>query len=498
MKLRFYNHLLVAAVALAMMLSGCKKEEGMAIDVPSDSILVEVGGYERTGTTTFTSENVSAATVTSVPQGWEVVDIDMYKRTITVKSPSYEAVHAQEDAAVESGTLNIKFSTPSGKSKSVDIYVAILTNPDVDYSDTFANCFIACKPNTRYIFDPRKGGCGVDVVASDVEIIWQTSVDLIKYVEVKRDNYGRAVSASFFVEETLDDDDEPTGKLVAGNALLGGYSDSGELLWTWHIWVTNNNPEKNTIQLGGREMMNVNLGADCNSEGEMNSEKIWGSYGMYYQWGRRTPLVGPNDWKFSLNENKVLYDKDNLPTNAVKIYYVESDSEKGTLNWALSNPLAMILGNADNGNDWLYSGHDNELWGGNEKSDNDPCPAGWRLPDSSIFEKLTILGSDDDMDWKDAQGMYGWHLEDTDTGQSYFFTAQGRRNYLDGRLDIVNDDATRPIPWSGYYWTATSADESAKAMWFDLNSESRALWNGFDANKDMQRANAMPVRCVRE
>ena len=93
--------------------------------------------------------------------------------------------------------------------------------------------------------------------------------------------------------------------------------------------------------------------------------------------------------------------------------------------------------------------------------------------------------------------MYGWHLEDTTTGQSHFFTAQGRRNYLDGRLDIVNDDETCPIPWSGYYWTATESNNDAVAMFFDLNSATRT-WNGFDAARAMQRANALPVRCVKE
>ena len=95
--------------------------------------------------------------------------------------------------------------------------------------------------------------------------------------------------------------------------------------------------------------------------------------------------------------------------------------------------------------------------------------------------------------------MYGWNLVDkSDENAKFFFTAQGRRNYLDGRLDIVNDDEECPIPWSGYYWTATStANGDAKAMFFDLNSATRT-WNGFDASRDMYRANALPIRCVRE
>jgi hypothetical protein len=103
------------------------------------------------------------------------------------------------------------------------------------------------------------------------------------------------------------------------------------------------------------------------------------------------------------------------------------------------------------------------------------------------------------MPWREAQHLYGWMLTDTTTGVEHFFTAQGRRNYLDGRLDIVNDDEMRPVPWSGYYWTTTLAekDADATALFFDLNSATRT-WNGFDAKCAMHRANALPVRCVKE
>ena len=56
MKLRFYHHLMMALVALVMLFVGCKKEETIDFEVPSDSILIEIGGYGREGTTTFTSD----------------------------------------------------------------------------------------------------------------------------------------------------------------------------------------------------------------------------------------------------------------------------------------------------------------------------------------------------------------------------------------------------------------------------------------------------------
>jgi uncharacterized protein (TIGR02145 family) len=488
MKLRFFNHLILAALALATLLSGCKKGETMDFDVPSESILFEFEGYDIDGTTTFTSENVSSVNVSSVPSGWEIVAVDMYEKSITVHSPKREAIESKE--AVDSGTINLKVFTPSGKEKSVSIYVAILANEDINYFDKPANCYIANKYNRRYLFNPMIGGSSTPLNTSYIEIIWQTSKDVIKYIDMQDG------VASFYVEERLDENDKPSGMLQMGNALIGAFSESGELLWTWHIWVTNSDPENETITLNGRTLMNINLGADINSEGEGNGDdnRVGRSYGLYYQWGRRTPFVGPATWNFWSNKDLALY---NNLGYSIYLDYVASDETTGDVAWAVNNPLSVITGYKDNSYDWLFSGHD-QLWDENSKSEHDPCPNGWRVPDSSIYENLTISSVDDNIeDWAVAQKMYGWHLEDANG--SYFFSAAGRRNYLDGKLDNMNDDNTTPIPWSGYYWTSSVDDSGdAKAMWFDLNSESRALWNGFDAARSMHRANAMPIRCVRE
>lgn len=488
MKLRFFNHLILAVFAISMVLSGCKKSETMDFDVPSESILFEFGGYDIDGTTTFSSENVSTVSVGSTPSGWEIVAVDMYEKSITVHSPTKEAIESKE--AVDSGTIYLNVFTPSGKQKSVSIYVAILVNEDISYYDSPANCYIANKYNRRYLFNPMIGGSSTPLNTSYVEVIWQTSKDLIKYVEMQDG------VASFFIDELMDEDDKPMGRLQMGNALIGAYSESGELLWTWHIWVTNSNPESETITLNGRTLMNINLGADINSEGDDNSEenRVGRSYGLYYQWGRRTPFVGPAMWNFWDNKDMAIYNSSGYLTY---LDYVASDDTTGDVAWALNNPMSIITGNNNNGYDWLFSGHD-QLWSETSKSEHDPCPKGWRIPDSSIFENLTISPVDDAIvDWQKAQKMYGWHLEDENG--SYFFSAAGRRNYLDGKLDNMNDDSTKPIPWSGYYWTSSAAENGdAKAMWFDLNSESRTLWNGFDAARSMHRANAMPVRCVKE
>ena len=176
---------------------------------------------------------------------------------------------------------------------------------------------------------------------------------------------------------------------------------------------------------------------------------------------------------------------------------MESTASEGTLQWATDNPLSIIKGHKDNDYDWMYNGHDNTLWSTTAKTENDPCPAGWRVPDASVYANLTIATTYDEMAWETLQPQYGIMLTDTETAAEHFFTAQGRRNYLDCRLDIINDDEVCPIPWSGYYWTATTDGGDASAMFFDLNTATRT-WNGFDAKRAMHRANALPVRCVKE
>lgn len=483
MMYRLYHSLIVAFVVVSMMFVGCKKAEERSFEIPSESILIEVGHAGDMGTTSFKSQNISAIDVVSVVAGWEVVEIDLSSKSITVKSPSMF-----DNDEKRSGTISLAGYTPLGTKVSISLYVAILDNPDVDLRQSPANCYIANKPATRYLFNPYVGGNSVALDTEYIEIIWQTTNDIIKYVDLQDG------VASFYVEELTDDDDKPQGKLQEGNALIGAYDAAGELLWSWHIWLTNSDPERETVVLNGRELMNINLGADCNSQGEKDKDKIGRSYGMYYQWGRRTPIIGPQDWRFSMNADMLVY-----KGSGAYLYfdYVASDATVGSIEWAESNPTSIIVGCKSNNYDWMFEGHDDALWSTTSKSDHDPCPAGWRIPDSSIYEGLTISSVDDELSWQEAQGMYGWNLVDQNSG-SYFFSAAGRRNYLDGHLDIVNDDEVRPVPWSGYYWTATAvADGDAHAMFFDLNSATRT-WNGFDAQRKMHRANAMPVRCVRE
>ena len=472
----------VVALVSAVFATSCSREETNNLVVPSQGILVAMPG--QTGTTSFDSSNITSIEVTSTPNGWTVNSIDMYASTITVTAPT-----SFDNEEVESGTLSLKGYTPTGDTVTLSIYLAIVPN-EVDYSNAPANCYVACQPATRYKFDPKRGGNGsVELATAEVKILWQTAVGLVKYLDM-RDGY-----ATFYVAPDEDEDGEDLSTVVPGNALIAAYNEAGDIIWSWHIWVTNNNPmaAENTFELNGVTMMNHNLGADTNNEGEADSDAIFRSYGLYYQWGRKEPISGPHTANFAGNYDDILYSDLDYE---VKLEYVEAN-DGGSVAWTTANPLSVVKGSADNAYDWLNDGHDDALWSATYKTNNDPCPAGWRVPDSSVFKTLTITEVDDDMPWAKAQKMYGWMLKDTVTGSTHFFSAAGRRNYLDGRLDNMNTNDELPVPWSGYYWSATADGVNAKALYFNLNTNTRT-WNGIEPERAMQRANAMPVRCVKE
>lgn len=481
MKRAIYNIVLI--MVLGLVLGACSKEEVSNFVVPTESILVSKPG--ETGTTNFDSRNITSIEVTTLPTGWVINAIDLYKGTITVTAPS-----SFKDDEVTEGDLVLTGYTPTGKSTTVTVYLAILPNADIDFTGQSANCYVVTQPNTRYKFDPFIGGESEALETARVELLWETRRNLIEYIDF---NHGRV---SFYVGNQVGDDDDAEEKLYPGNALIGAFNADGELIWSWHIWVTNNDPmaAENITTINGREVMKMNLGAISLNDGSGDEAKILASYGLYYQWGRRTPLPGPFTWNFTQNEDARLYNADE---ELCYLAYEASTADTGTEAWSNLNPISVILGNPENNYNWLYSGTNDTLWSTEVKTSNDPCPRGWRVPDSSLYANLTIAEKDDAMSWQEAQPMYGWMLKDTTTGEEHFFTAAGRRNYLDGRLDNMNTNLELPVPWSGYYWTTSTDGAMATAMYFNLNTNTRT-WNGFDAAHPMQRANALPIRCVRE
>ena len=112
---------------------------------------------------------------------------------------------------------------------------------------------------------------------------------------------------------------------------------------------------------------------------------------------------------------------------------------------------------------------------------NNPCPVGWRVPDSNEFGKLN--DSDNvSMKWITVKGINGESFTDKMTGNSIFLPAAGYRLGNNGALDRVN--------LYGYYW-CSSVFNLTYAWYLSFHSGQTAMFEIGNHN-----GYAQSVRCV--
>ena len=333
----------------------------------------------------------------------------------------------------------------------------ILPHSSIDLTNSgTANCYIVSQTAT-YRFRTVKGNSNESVgdVAS-AEVLWEsfgTDVtpsfgDLIKSLSCK-DGYVVFQTAGLFKE---------------GNAVIAAKDASNNILWSWHIWFTDQPEEQIYINNAGT-MMDRNLGATSAAPGDV------GAFGLLYQWGRKDPFMGSS----SSSAESVAVSTITWPS------VVSSDSNSGTIEYATSHPTTFITYDDDN-NDWYYTGSsstDNTRWTTSDKPKSiyDPCPAGWRVPDGgsdSVWDKAGIEGSAYD---STVQGV----SFDISSSSATWYPASGYRNSFSGELSGSG--------WYGSYWSASPYEKYAYDMRFSRSSNVEVLY--------CSRACGCSVRCVK-
>lgn len=212
-------------------------------------------------------------------------------------------------------------------------------------------------------------------------------------------------------------------KLVAGategNSVVYAKNANGDIVWSWHIWVTGYVPG-NGVLYNTRYWLDRNLGATA-------SGTSTSAYGLYYQWGRKDP-----------------FPRSGIPTYGSTLPDFTTVGPVSTAT-AIANPYKFYQ-NPEDPSDWSTP-QNNSYWSSN-KTVYDPCPVGWRVPDSSFFS--------------------GEFANNTPSG--YW--------YLDGTF--IYEGA------KGSWWSSTVSGDQANYL----------LSNG--TLGDYYRVNAFSVRCVQE
>ncbi len=329
-----------------------------------------------------------------------------------------------------------------------------------------SNCYIISETGS-YTFPTVKGNSVyyVGEVAS-AEVLWETfgtdvapSVgDLIAKVSYA-DNKITFSTSDIFRE---------------GNALIAAKDADGNILWSWHIWLTDK-PKDQAYRNNAGTMMDRNLGATSATPGDV------GALGLLYQWGRKDPFLGSSSISSSTRSKSTL---SSWPT-------ATSTESKGTIAYATSHPTTFIKYNSNN-YDWWYSSEsgvtDDTRWT-STKTMYDPCPVGYRVPDGGPAGVwATAFGSSGSYPDYDATSE-GYNLGKSDAGRyltdetTCWYPAAGYLYYSIGSLHSTGDD--------GSYWSCTPNGSKAYYLFFyNIGSVLPS-----DSN---YRAFGQSVRCLRE
>ena len=329
-----------------------------------------------------------------------------------------------------------------------------------------ANCYIVSESGL-YKFKTVKGNSNESVgsVAS-ASILWETfgtsiipeMLDLIKAF-CYEDGYIAFQTADVFKE---------------GNAVIAAKDADGNILWSWHIWFTDQ-PQGQVYYNNAGTMMDRNLGATSATPGDV------GALGLLYQWSRKDPFLGSSSISSSTLAEST-------------ITWPSTDNSNGTIAYATAHPTTFLTNPIFYGYNTGSSSMDNTLWTTSDKTKSiyDPCPVGWRVSDggdngvwakalgsSSEFTKSSLYNSTNE--GINFSGKFG-------STSTIWYPASGYRDCSDGRLGGVGNE--------GLYWSASLF--SAFFGFVDVDG----LYFGSRGNVNpsfiYESAYGLSVRCLQE
>lgn len=543
---------------------------------------------DATNNTWLNSENISTGSVSSVSTSFYM--FENRKGTITTidrqQDKTSKNAPANATYIVINGTLQnttIRFEVYLGENNTKDFNIkrnskytytitlnatgkadarVTIDTPDVINlcSNGWANCYLASTDNQWYKFDGTIRGNGqtqdyaaeqysglslmpstikgainaVTIPAANIEdaiVVWETTKGLIDWVIWD-------VNTGYVKFKTSN---------IKGNAVIAVRDINKKILWSWHIWRTNNvnltelnsthsiSIQTNTLRswhTSTQEKRNIkimdrNLGSAF--DGSIDFMDCIGSNGLHYQFGRKDPF--PAGTIYNTDPKKLYgdvtlygYGSGNTETSFTIFDRKESSQvildAKATIDYTIQHPEVFICGNVNsynwisnattNSSDWKIS---NCLWGDNNNSASpnsmdpipwdgsktiyDPCPVGWRMTPSDAW---TGIGRESMSSWNgvgvgDIYISDGWNLgfkfySNNIPSNSIFCPPLGYRDWEIGYL--CNSGSY------GYYWYSSHSGQAD-------SQKSEIKTNFFQFYKDgiymcqsTCRAYGFSVRCVKE
>ena len=298
--------------------------------------------------------------------------------------------------------------------------------------------------------------------ASDAVLVWQDAYNMLKYVKLA------TINGEQMVVFSLNED-----FLQQGNIILAVRNASGDILWSWHIWVTehkltdtyelddydNSSKKYNlapcnlgwcdpkvTVFMGreGNALFTQNITGTKKSMRVIQEEYTWATTSgnnIYYQFGRKDPILGIK------NRNEGI--KYHFYTNPDYAYKVVENGPVNTVATGIQHPNVIYLAEAgSNQRLWLKTEQNyNNLWNNSDISNQgkqviktvyDPSPVGFVLPPRDAFHIMTTTGANSQNinefnGYQESQYFYWIYPKVGKKGTPFMLEATG------GRWFVTND-----------------------------------------------------------
>lgn len=364
---------------------------------------------------------------------------------------------------------------------------------DLSQNET-ANCYMVSSANYNYCFDARIKGNGVNGVVdgtdvnlnpSYVKVLWQdASVTPASDGDPGFKLLSNKIASGMVLFTVKGSGTASDHSLQSeGNVLLGVYDEDPETnpqakpLWTWHIWICDR-PQVQGYK-NGFTVQDRDLGAVASNPFDtgVNATDL---DGLYYQWGRPTPLpLGRIENVVSLGQSSP---------------YV-------SLNERISTPLVYFPQKLDENQENLKS-----LWGWRSASDEyrktiyDPCPPGYRVPSRRLWNEMKIEHAHIKGTQGNVKNNHSIHIE-LDNHYDIFYPVSG---YYDDSMTQKGYYNGTQQTGGAYMWAATYDDvlENPYSLLFDLddaktNNEGELETEFYSVTSNtIHSYYALPVRCI--
>lgn len=542
-----YKHIILSAIA-SLSLLGCSNEPAEILQAEPDFAFVELSS---SSVVVDAEEGTKTLFVASNREMWKVqeqcdwLDVSVEENAITLYINRNTATQGRM-AVVEV----VAGDAPDVAKARLKVYQSSQYTSNLSIKET-ANCYIA-QTEGSYRFNAKVKGNGTRNDGNS------------RYIEMEGVEIIDAAYASLAWEATYDADKTRSTHIIAGspvysaeegviyfstgdqegNALISLHNHNGEILWSWHIWVTNSQIGTSTAP-DKRVWMDRNLGALNNNVGDVANR------GMLYQWGRKEPfLPSPAEYipvpehsyddegylteseeeyvalqaeieaaRQRVNINNTQVGDGDLKWNYVGEMAPVALTAPGNIDYALQHPTTLLACRSDipigeyvfdwylqqdlEGSGGILQQSQSYLWGNSllesdYKTIFDPCPVGYVVPPTGAFDYIPsgYACTDVTSDWKQEE--YGWKWQSSQ--DSYFPSA--------GNFDVsglIGETGEKPLYWTSESFGSDIQGYGKAAMLFEafdglyygiypiLDPQEAASWFSYGA-----KCMGASVRCVKE